>query len=553
MRALACPGYRRLQLANRTLAPALGMHGGGALRPPATLRGGRSGHQPVQLLEWWPSWGEGWLVYAGMLLVWSLALYVLTRGRGLIPRLAVLAMATFSAYLLGLWAGALAFPAEPDGWVVWLRGTWWTTTFAPAFWVLLTLQLTVDEGTRSQQSFALRLLPALAPTVLGLAGLLAGIGMLTEFVVQWSGAYAGTPEWVIGEDLVYWHIPAGPLYPIYEAYLLACLMSCVAMAAWLTSASPAHTPLRARFEGVMASAILFLVGGTYLAVVGGNFGFQSLPGEVVLIAGMIVMGWNIARYGALLSGEVVAADFRAFAVSTLAVVLLYVGLILLVPREFSWPLGERLLVLVVMTTHLLAERSSAILDRFVFASHAESLRRQLRSVADRVVRQPDSLTALADVREVVNHAFDGPLGDSLLESSAPTELRLLVEGALRHINDMPALSRHRLIGRTASTVDSHRPAVENAALVRADLVEAVERLRPTSPRPTPGTSTGPGGWLHYLVLHEAYIEGRPNKQIMQRYYLSESTFHRARRRAVDTVALDIYQRTGPQATLLSTP
>jgi len=48
--------------------------------------------------------------------------------------------------------------------------------------------------------------------------------------------------------------------------------------------------------------------------------------------------------------------------------------------------------------------------------------------------------------------------------------------------------------------------------------------------------------VHYLVLHEAYIEGRLNKHIMQRYYLSESTFHRLRRRAVDSIALDLYQR-----------
>lgn len=51
-----------------------------------------------------------------------------------------------------------------------------------------------------------------------------------------------------------------------------------------------------------------------------------------------------------------------------------------------------------------------------------------------------------------------------------------------------------------------------------------------------------GGWLHYLVLHEAYVQGRPNKQIMQRYYVSESTFHRARRSAVDTIAFDLHQR-----------
>ena len=45
-----------------------------------------------------------------------------------------------------------------------------------------------------------------------------------------------------------------------------------------------------------------------------------------------------------------------------------------------------------------------------------------------------------------------------------------------------------------------------------------------------------------MVLYEAYVDGRPNKHIMQRYYLSESTFHRARRRAVDAIAADLRQR-----------
>ena len=73
-------------------------------------------------------------------------------------------------------------------------------------------------------------------------------------------------------------------------------------------------------------------------------------------------------------------------------------------------------------------------------------------------------------------------------------------------------------------------------------MRAIERLRPPGPRPTPGSSAGPGSWLHYLVLHEAYVEGRPNKQIMQRYALSEGTFHRARRRAIDALTADLAQR-----------
>jgi hypothetical protein len=134
-------------------------------------------------------------------------------------------------------------------------------------------------------------------------------------------------------------------------------------------------------------------------------------------------------------------------------------------------------------------------------------------------------------------------GDVPPLSEPADALRIDVEGALRHLNDFPTLSQHPLLGHTPSTLGVDRPASEGAALLRGDLLQAIERLRPATPRPTPGSSNGPGGWLHFLVLYEAYVEGRPNKQIMQRYYLSEGTFHRARRRAIDTLARDISQRT----------
>src|SRR6185295_65052 len=101
--------------------------------------------------------------------------------------------------------------------------------------------------------------------------------------------------------------------------------------AWLWSNTPRGGPLRARFAGLLASGLLFLTGGGYIAVGSGTFGATALPGETLLIVGMVIMGWNVARYGALLEGEVVAADFGAFFLATFAVVLLYTVLLVLVP------------------------------------------------------------------------------------------------------------------------------------------------------------------------------------------------------------------------------
>jgi len=127
-----------------------------------------------------------------------------------------------------------------------------------------------------------------------------------------------------------------------------------------------------------------------------------------------------------------------------------------------------------VATYVLVDTRGHLLDRVLYAPLLSRLRGQLRELSNRVVRQPDELTALADVRETVDQILRERSDDS-------PPLRVLVEA--------------------------------------------------------PGSSVI-GGWLHYLVLKEVYVDGRPNKQIMQRYALSEGTFHRA----IDAIASDLASR-----------
>ena len=499
----------------------------------------------MQVLAWWPDTGEGLLVFAGMLIVWTMALYVLTRGHGLVPTLAACAMGTLGVYLLGNWAGALAFPEHPTEWVAWLRGTWWAAALAPAVWLASVLALAADESTGRAQALLRRVFWPAVSVLLVLGLVFGALGVVGEALQGWSLAYPATPALSIGLDPVSWHIPPGPLFAAFQTYVLMVPTAAVALLIWLYFGAAAGAPTRPRFAWLIVSSALFVLGGGWIAVASGAFGLSALPGEAILITGLAVLGWNIARYGALLQDEVVSADFRAFALSTLAVVALYAMLIAFVPSDRRWPLGERVLLFVVLTTHALADRSSTFLDRVLFEPASGSLRVRLRSMAERVVRHRDPMTALVEMREQVDELIRDPMrttSDGHDAATPPREFRALVEASLRHVNDLPTLSHDRLVGRTHSTFASGGSALERAGLLRADLLTAIERLRPPGPRPTPGGSTGPGGWVHYLVLHEAYIEGRLNKHIMQRYYLSESTFHRLRRRAVDSIALDLYQR-----------
>jgi len=142
------------------------------------------GSRQIQLLPWWPDEGEGLLVYVGMLLVWAQALYVLTRGKGLIPNIAALAMFAFAAYLMGLWAGAQAFPDAPARWVGWLRGTFWGSVLAAAFWLLLAIALFRQEGPPALQPQLRRLFPIVGVVWLGTAATFAVLAAAGQTTAQ---------------------------------------------------------------------------------------------------------------------------------------------------------------------------------------------------------------------------------------------------------------------------------------------------------------------------------------------------------------------------------
>ncbi len=481
----------------------------------------------------------GTLLAGGALLVWALGLYVISRSstRG-VSVLAAAAMVCLTVYLGGEALGALA--PDPGTRGKWLRVTWWATSLAAPIWLVLTLRLARDEdawlpGTRPRP-----LLIGVSSVALALGAGFGLLGMLTNLVVDWSLPADSASDMLNGQ------VRPGSLLRPLQVFVMVCLVWSLGNLILLWRASTPATPLRARFGFLVASATLFLFGGGWLVIASGLYGMAGVPGQILLIVGMAMMGWNLARYGALVAGEQVLGDFAAFAATMLAIVALYGAIMVTLAPDFAWLERGLPLLLLVMATHVVVDTRGHLLDRVLYAPLVSTLRGQLRDLANRVVRQPDELSALVDVRETV----DQILRDRAAEASAtgaerPTELRMLVEGALRHLNDLPGLSEHPLLNYLPS--DQPGTPLERASALRNDLDQAIERLRPAGARPSPGAANV-GGWLHYLVLKEAYVDGRPNKQVMQRYALSEGTFHRARRRAIDALAEDLWQRSAQRAT-----
>jgi hypothetical protein len=178
----------------------------------------------------------------------------------------------------------------------------------------------------------------------------------------------------------------------------------------------------------------------------------------------------------------------------------------------------------------------------------------LESVADRVASAAivsRQQRATAEQIELAVHAFRErertlrqELRAAMEVGSATTEgepsaahLRPLIEDALRHLYDYAYLGEHGLadLAVTGTYVGSGVEVVTNLDRGRAlsqMLVEVIEKLRPSGPISTPPTRE----WEQYTILYDAYVMGALNREIMAKLYISESSFNRARRRAVRGVA-----------------
>ncbi|HEY3107203.1 MAG TPA: hypothetical protein VGL23_00520, partial [Chloroflexota bacterium] len=441
----------------------------------------------------------------------------------------VAAIALFVVYLVGQAASQLASDAATA--TAWQRATWWGAHGAVAAWLGLVVALRTEE-THLAGAAALVGLAALAVPV---AILLAAAGSATDVFFVW-----GSPVATEGG----WRGPAGALYPVYGLAVVGGVVAAAVLArgAWL--ASPPDTPVRARLGWLFAAGLLFTAGAAALVA----YRFVGRPADALglglLLIGTAVMGWNVARYGALVAGEVIGPDFVAFAVGQALVVAFY--------GAFAWTTGlargrlDAVLVamLALMTTHVMAGNRTLWLDRVLFGRLAG----ELGALSLRVARQPDPESALAEAQTTVDALVaaraEAPAGPASPADAAALErrLRVPVEAALRRVNDLAFLSRSPLIEQLPWVASHPGTALDRARALQESLLDALEKLRPPGPRPLPGQSAASAPWLLYLSLLECCVEGRQIKEFDQRWHISESSYHRTRRSATEAVVRELAGR-----------
>lgn len=127
------------------------------------------------------------------------------------------------------------------------------------------------------------------------------------------------------------------------------------------------------------------------------------------------------------------------------------------------------------------------------------------------------------------NSMAGEVIDAINTNPDPDFIKM-VEDALRHLHDYIVLGQLPLAEWSKVSGGSH---VERGKQLQQMLKDAIESLRPAEKRPSEPL---PRVWYNYAVLHDAYVEGAQNREIMARLYISEGTFNRTRRNALRGLA-----------------
>jgi hypothetical protein len=169
------------------------------------------------------------------------------------------------------------------------------------------------------------------------------------------------------------------------------------------------------------------------------------------------------------------------------------------------------------------EYSSGELDLLAeFADHVGTIA-SMSHVQGRTGRQTSGTDRNQTVVELSMAADD--MFENLDSNPEEPYLRT-VEESLRKYSDVIVLGQSQLADWVGADGNTH---IERGKHVQKVLFKAIEALRPTEARPPEPL---PRIWYNYIVLHDAYVKGVINREVMARLYISEGTFNRTRRNAL---------------------
>lgn len=202
--------------------------------------------------------------------------------------------------------------------------------------------------------------------------------------------------------------------------------------------------------------------------------------------------------------------------------------------EFAWiaPAFEgqtQVAVIAIRRPNARLDYSASDLD--LLAEVADQLG-TIISLSNLTAGRADQIQQLVAESQIHANELNSITGEMIaaISTNSDSEFVRTVEEGLRHLSDYIALGQLPLTNQMNITGESH---IECGKQLNKLLIDSIESLRPAEKRPPEPL---PRVWYSYAVLHDAYVEGVPNREIMARLYISEGTFNRTRRNALRGLA-----------------
>jgi len=236
--------------------------------------------------------------------VW-LGFYIVTRSpHSRLSWMSVLTLWALAGFFLH---NALAINVPNSGVLPWLRHM---VIIILPLWYHLTLLL-LPERTRLSPPNILGLILAY-----GAAGVLVAIAIFdTELL---SDASVDPAIFTTGRS-------AGPLYFVFVLFLFV-LGSLSLFNLWRGRRLAHNATLRRRFTSLLIATGLAYAGALYTTLgIGFQVSIPTLPGDAAMGTGVILLGFAVARYNALLEGRRIERDFLYTAVAVGSLTTFYVA------------------------------------------------------------------------------------------------------------------------------------------------------------------------------------------------------------------------------------
>lgn len=429
-----------------------------------------------------------------------------------------------------------------------VRAFWWCNVFPMAFWFHICSQIARQEAK-----------PIFTRPVIicyGVAAFITLAGMFTDLYLDYSGAKITVGN---GPGQENYNFGPGMLYWTFIVFLGVAGLSGVwnISRGWreVRKQEAEFSSLDWKLRILFIGGGLFLAGALYITLqtqLSPSFALWGTPGEIMLIVGLLLLGYAVAQYDMMVVGKNIQRDFTYTVTGVLVINTAYVVLVGLAGG--ITPQSLFVVVGLATTTHTLYDFGRERLDRLFFSQDEQQARSEAWAYATKLASTPvaaPQTVFMADKLKLDDEKeFNNVVRRAITNLKNPTRLV-----------DSPLLTLRQVEKRLGEAgLEDNR--LNRSTVLRELLMAAIERLRPgglADGVAIPGTGDA---WRFYNVLYFPYVReisrktalaesrrleierkrqgGREPGELEQVLNwltdIDEDTFYKWQRRASDTIA-----------------